>query len=140
MPNAFIVAEQYTLRRDCRERISINNVYHGNGKNRRSQPFEICRICGNGWHWINKSRLIKDKTRQPVTIGKLLGGPLTDPHIKRGLVIPSHCDKQFSLVKLKDPVPSEKSHTVLDDRIDIQYESKNSSRKQEMYILADFNK
>ena len=34
------------LRRDCRQGIPRNNVFSGNGKNRRTQPSGICRRYG----------------------------------------------------------------------------------------------
>ena len=57
----------------------------------------------------------KRQTRQPDTIRKLLEGPLTGPQAKSGPVIPSHCGGHVSPGKLKNPEPSVKDHTVLDD-------------------------
>ena len=36
------------LRRNCRQGIPRNNTSFGNGKNRRTQPSDICRMCGYG--------------------------------------------------------------------------------------------
>ena len=66
----------------------------------------------------------KRQTRQPDTIGKLLGRPLTGPQVKSGPVIPSHCGEHVSPGKFKNSVPTEKNHTVLDDGIDLEDKSK----------------
>ena len=66
----------------------------------------------------------KRPTRQPDTTGKLLGGPLAGPDVKQGPVIPSHCGEHVSPGKLNNPVPTVKNHTVLDDGIDLEDESK----------------
>ena len=62
--------------------------------------------------------------RQTVSIGKLLEGPLTGPRTKSGTVIPSHFGGHVSPGKLKNPEPSVKGHTVLDDGINMEDKSK----------------
>ena len=66
----------------------------------------------------------KRQTRQPDTTGKLLGGPLAGLDVKQGPVIPSHCGEHVSPGKLNNPVPTVKNNTLLDDRIDLEDESK----------------
>ena len=65
----------------------------------------------------------KRQTRQPDTIEKLLGRPHAGPKVKSGPVIPSHCGEHVSPGKLKNPVPTVKNHTGLDDGIGVKDKS-----------------
>ena len=66
----------------------------------------------------------KRQKRPPDNTGKFLGGPLTGPNIKQGPVIPSHCGEHVLPGKLDNPVSTVKNHTVLDDGLDLENESK----------------
>ena len=59
--------------------------------------------------------------------------PLVGPDVKQGPVIPSHCGEHVSPGKLNNPVPTVKNHTVLDDGIDLEDES----RTQKAQIRRD---
>lgn len=62
------------LKRDCRHRISRNNISSGNDKNRRPRPSGICRRCGKGRHWSNECRSTTDKQGNPIQSGNSLRG------------------------------------------------------------------
>ncbi|XP_049979759.1 uncharacterized protein [Alexandromys fortis] len=64
------------LRRDCRQGIPRNNVSSGNGKNRRTQPLDICRRCGKGRHWTNECRSTRDSSGNPIPLRNSMVGLL----------------------------------------------------------------
>ena len=62
------------LKRDCRERISRNNISSGNDKSRRPHPSGICRRCGKGQHWSNEYRSTTDRQGNLIPSGNPLRG------------------------------------------------------------------
>ena len=57
-------------------------------------------------------------------LGSSLGGTLAGPHVKCGLVIPSHYGGHTSPEKPENLLPVIKNHTVLDDGINMEDETK----------------
>ena len=51
-----------------------------------------------------------------------MGGPLADPHDERGSIIPSYCGERILPEKFKNPVPVVKTHTGLDDGMEVEDE------------------
>ena len=68
--------------------------------------------------------LIDKRQDSLVQLGNSLQGASGGPRVKCGPVIPSHCGGHVSPGKLKNPEPSVKDHTVLDDGINMEDKSK----------------
>lgn len=127
------------LRRDCRQHIPKNNVSSGNDKDGRSQPSELYRRCSKGQYWTNECRSIRYKQGKPLTLGNILGS-LSQVHWSNmGLLTPSHCGEHASPGKLENPLSVVQNHTALNDRINIEDQSKISIEIRK-HIFEDFYK
>ena len=78
------------MRWDCIQGIATNNVFSGNGKNRRYQSSGLCGKCGKGQHWTNECRSTKDNQDNMIPSENSLGEPFVGPQVKCDLVVPSH--------------------------------------------------
>ena len=119
---------------DCRQGVLRNNVSTGNDKNRRSQSSKYVEDLA-----IADIRSMNVDQQEVNKATRYLGKPLTGPQVKCGPVTPSYCGGLVSSGKLKNQVYIVKNHTVLDNRINMEDESKIPVENRK-HTLADFYK